>query len=246
MKKNNHHLFVIVILAAILLPTVLSTISQAEESWLNKLLRYTGISATPSTLKGSCQAIDSGVIYIAQTKNRFKERLTGEGGWRSPIFAPDDKSILAMQGDKLISISLNNKGKKTLYTVPDLLKLIGFSKSDPDSLLVLKEDKEGRVGTALFSLQNGDIIPLPFDRKSRDNRRLLIHLKSWDRDYGETKVSVKCEAEQGMLANRQWSDVYISLGSRSLLNISNCEASDCGQPSLSHDGQQLVFINSLD
>src|SRR5437667_12110535 len=79
----------------------------AQDGLLNKLLRITGISATPSQQKAPSEEIEAaGEIWISNVKTGTLQRLGHEDGFRSPIFGPNDETVLAVKGETLWQLSL--------------------------------------------------------------------------------------------------------------------------------------------
>jgi Tol biopolymer transport system component len=52
------------------------------------------------------------------------------------------------------------------------------------------------------------------------------------------------ESAQSIEGTREWTDVYIQQGDGKAKNVSRCDRSNCGQPSLSPDGKTVVYIQS--
>jgi hypothetical protein len=87
------------------------------------------------------------------------------------------------------------------------------------------------------------VTPLPHDRSSQEHRDIIAHVKGWERVYGGTSVYVKTEVKQGMSGAVEWTDVYLERGTGPV-NVSRCDGVNCGQPSLSHDRNRVVFIKA--
>ena len=66
------------------------------------------------------------------------------------------------------------------------------------------------------------------------------------RVYGDTKVYVRTESKSDMAGSVGWTDVYLKQGNNSPLNVSRCDGVNCGQPSLSNDGRQVVFVKAAE
>ena len=69
----------------------------AAESWVDWLLRVTGITATSRSLRGEPYELE-GDVYVANLTTTVRERYARGGGFRSPIFYPNGKSIQAKIG----------------------------------------------------------------------------------------------------------------------------------------------------
>jgi len=214
------------------------------ESLLAKLLRITGISATPSQQKGPGDEMESGgVIWLSEITTRKTRQLSAEGGFRSPIFAPNDQSILASKAGALWQISLSDGAAKKLHDVPGLTKLIGIDRDNPDRILILLR-RDATTGPALLSLSTGRTTVLPSDPNSPNDRKLLNHLTEWERVYGETKVYPKEQRREGIAGPMEWQDVFLQEDGNAPINLSHCDGDNCGQPSLSGDGSKVVFVRA--
>ena len=95
------------------------------QSFWSTVLRMTGISATPSQLKGPDDEIQAGEIWVADLPRKTRLRITRHGGYRSPVFLAGDEHILALKGNKIIQIPLAGGEPKSLYTLKAVTKLVG-------------------------------------------------------------------------------------------------------------------------
>jgi hypothetical protein len=68
---------------------------------------------------------------------------------------------------------------------------------------------------------------------------MLDHLAGWSRVYNTTTLFVEPAAEAG-----QGTDVYMKRGQTEPVNINMCDGALCDQPSLSHDGNRVVFVKT--
>lgn len=217
--------------------------ASAESLW-KKLLRITGISATPSQQKAPGDEMEAGgEIWIAQVKSGTLRKLSDASGFRSPIFAPNDRAVLALKEGALWQLSLETGAARKLRPSAGLTKLIGIDRDDSDKVLVLIEHGS-TTGPAFFSLASGAISEISYDANSPDDRKLLRHLKGWERVYGETKVYPQAQTRDGVAGTVEWQDVFLKKDDGPPVNISRCDGTSCGQPSLSSDGEKVVFIRA--
>jgi hypothetical protein len=215
------------------------------ESFLKKILRFSGISASPSQQKGIKDEPDAGDIWLIHLARKTGQRITWDGGFRSPVFAPGDETILAVRADTLVRIPLDGAEPEELFPVKGVVKLVGFGLEEPDRLLLLKKSGDDRPAAGFYSMQSGKFTKLPYDENSPEDREMLNHLIGWERVYGRTTVSTKPETKVVLGGNKKmWTDVYIKQGKQNPLNISKCDGQNCGQPSLSHDGRMVVYIKA--
>jgi hypothetical protein len=216
----------------------------AAQSFWDTLLRITGIAATPSQQKGHSAGPETGDIWISNLAQKTRQRVTHGGGYRSPVFLPDDASLLALQGEAVFQLPLSDNAPVRLYTVQGVTKLVGFHREDPDKVLILLTGADQQHAVGLLSITSGQVTPLPYDRQSEDAQRLYRHVQGWERVYGTTILYVQAQSPQGAAGAGEWTDVYRKHGDEAPANISKCDDAHCGQPSLSHDGRQVAFVKA--
>jgi hypothetical protein len=216
------------------------------QSFWATVLRITGISATPSQLKGPGDEVQDGDVWVADLAHRTRLRVTRDGGYRSPVFSSADENILALKGNTVVQLPLSDGEPKKLYSIKGVTKIVGLDREDADKVLILLQDVEGRDAAGLLSLKSGQVTPLTYDRKSQDHRRMISHMKEWERVYGDAKVYVRSESKRVLSGTIGWTDVYLKKEDSSPLNVSRCDGVNCGQPSLSYNGRQVVFVKAAE
>lgn len=212
-----------------------------KESFWQRVLRASGIAANPSTLKGPERGA-SGQIWVAELGGKRTRELTAGGGYRSPVFIPGRNSILALKGSDIVRLPVGGGAPERLYTINGISKLVGFNRDTPDQLLVLTEDSFAKPSVGWLSVKTGRFVPMPYDPASSEDKRMLEHLRGWDRVYGGTSVYVNSLIKQSLSGPVEWTDVFLKAERGEPINVSRCEDVDCGQPSLSANGRLLVFI----
>lgn len=216
----------------------------AEEGLLNKLLRITGISATPSQQKAPSEEIEAGgEIWISNVKAGTLQRLGHENGFRSPIFGPNDEAVLAVKDGALWRVSLQTGTATKVRQVVGLTKVVGIDRHDSDKILVLIK-RGSTTSLALLSLATGAITEISYDANSPNDRKLLNHLKGWERVYGDIIVYPRAQTRESVTGTVEWQDVFLKRDDAAPINVSSCDGANCGQPSLSGDGTKVVFIRT--
>lgn len=214
--------------------------SRPKETFWQWVLRFSGVSANPSTLKGAGDEPAAGQVWVADLASGAIRKVTAEDGYRSPVFYPNGAAILALAGSDVVTISAGTATR--LHHVAGITKLVGFSLDDPDQVLMLKEDEEGHPSVARISVKTGAVVPLPFDARSNTDRQMLEALQGWQRTYGATTIYVKREPVETLSGTAERSNVFVKPAGRDPRNVSRCDTADCGQPSLSADGNRVLFI----
>ena len=217
---------------------------QSKESFWQWALRFTGISATPNTLKGAGDELVSGQVWLVDLPSATRRRITADDGYRSPIYFSSGFDMLALHGATVVRISNGGAKIENLYNIAGITKLVGFSRDAPGEVLALTEDDAGHVAPARLTLSTGTITPVPYDPQSDYDHQMLEHLEGWQRSYGETVVYVKRESKQALSGPVEVFNVFLKAPGREPVNVSNCDAANCGQPSLSPDGNRVLFIRA--
>lgn len=213
--------------------------SARADSLFDRILRVMGISATPSQMKGDSNVI-AGQIWIAELKSGRRTALTVDSGYRWPVYEPGGEGVVALNGERLVRISLKAQEAKVLHTIPGVDKLVGFDVDQRDSLLVVLNDDNAPL--AMVSLKTGQLTPLPYDPKLKVHRSMLSHVKGQERVYATSRVYIKTESKQGLEGTMEWDDVYVRQGDAAPRNVSECDGVACSQPSLSPNGMEVVYI----
>ena len=229
---------VVQVLAALAVLAV-ATAGRAE-TMMEKLLRVSGLTASPAEMRGPGDEPDAGDVWVVMPGGGAPTALTFGGGYRSPVFAPDG-SVFALKGDTVVRVA---PGAATLQKAAGALKLVGFDGKNADELVVLLDGGGAGSTLGVLSLKTGKMVPLPYDAKSDGERRMLVQIRGQSRVYGDASVYVKTESRRGMTRAIEWTDVYLQRGSQPPQNVSACDGVNCGQPALSPDGRRVAFVKS--
>ena len=65
-----------------------------------------------------------------------------------------------------------------------------------------------------------------------------------DVTINDRHIDVKRQSKRALSGTVEWSDVFLEVGNQTPVDASKCEGVNCGQPSLSENGRQLVFIKA--
>jgi hypothetical protein len=215
-----------------------------KESFWKKVLRIVGISSTPSAQKGPGDEVIAGDIWMVNLENDARSRITRDGGYRSPILVAGGQAILALKGDEVLQITPSGGKLRRIATIKGAVKLVGISLDDTDKVLVLSEDESQRPAVWMLSIKSGQTTALPYDDRLKEDRAMLAQIRGWERYYGDTKLYVKKETRDELAGPVEWVDVFLKQKDRNARNVSKCEGINCGQPSLSQNGQYVLYIKA--
>jgi len=214
------------------------------ETFLMKILRIAGVSATPSQQKGPGEEMEAGgEIWLANVKMGAPRKLSSEAGFRSPVFTPDGQAVLAIKDSALWRVPLSGVLPQKLRDVTGITKLVGSDRDDPDKILVIIERAQAST-VALLSIATGTTTEIAYDPKSSEDRKLLSHLKGWVRVYGDMQIYQKTQSREGRAGMVEWNDVFLKKGDAAPADLSHGDGTNCGQPSLSPDRTEVVFIRA--
>lgn len=219
---------------------------QKRTSFVEKLLKFFGISDSPGTLKGPGDEVASGQLWLADLNSQSTRALTSGDGYRSPIFLTATKEVLALRGSDVVQLPvLGGEGRK-LYSIDGIVKLVATGSADAGTVLVLlRGEAGGRPRVALLNVSTGAITPVPYDPASSQDLQMVEDLAGWSRTYGDRHIYVKRQSKQALSGTVEWSDVFLQVGNQTAVDVSQCGGVNCGQPSLSADGHWLVFVKSV-
>jgi hypothetical protein len=247
------------VLAAVLLLTagtggaVEKVKAKPAESFWDKFLRITGISATPSTSKEG-QSEDAGDIWIGEIGGVSRLRLTSTGDYRSPIFSADGREVFALRGNPpdAVLVRIGTSGGDEPITVrkaPRITQLVAVDREESNSLVVLTGVRGASTDLALLSIDSDRIQslhPEPADKSYTDALALAAR---WDRRYSvpgfpslEVTVRPTPAGELNVPGAQSGTDVFVNEEAGEPVNLSRCRGDRCLQPALSPDGKLVAFV----
>lgn len=224
---------------------LLSAQSQKKtESLWAKLLRIAGVSSTPASLRSEDHATIGEIWWVPLDGQSVPRRLTKGGGYYSPVFDGQGQSVLALNNGDMFRVGLSNGVPAKLYSLAGVTKLVGLSRDDPDQLLVIGKDiQEHLPFVALVSIQSGKLVVLARNPQSDEDRVMMAHLAGWERVYGDTHLYTEENETEGAGGTTiEFTDVFLKRGTNPAVNLTRGNRISSGQPSLSPDGQKVVFI----
>lgn len=210
--------------------------------FIDRMLKFLGISDSPGTLKGPGDEVRSGALWVADLGSHTTYPVEHGDGYGAPVFLPQSNDILALSGSDVVRISPSGQMRK-LYSVAGITKLVAVRADNPDTVLILLTDNAGghpRVG--LLSVRSGEVTPMAYDPNSSADLQMVENLEGWTRSYSDKQVYVRRQTKQALSGTVEWSDVFLKAAGQDPVNVSRCNGANCGQPSLSADGRLLIFV----
>jgi hypothetical protein len=212
-----------------------------HQSLSAKLLDFIGIPADSGALRGADDPFEAGEVWVVEVAGGKSRQLTRTAEFRSPIFLPGGIDVLALRGSDVVRLSGPADAPRKLATVNAASKLLGCSVRDPDKLLLLATPPGGDE-LSVLSISTGQLSRVPFDPTSREDAELMAYLNGWGRTYPAGSLYVQRHAQETLAGVVEWQDVFFQSGNGKAMNVSRCDATNCGQPSLSPDARRVVFI----
>jgi hypothetical protein len=228
-------------MAVILLLALCFPEGSFADSFWDDLLRFFGISASPAQMKGIESALNDGEIWIASLEDGDRKALTTKAGYRWPIFHPHGSSLLVLHGEDIIRITLTDPMTvETLFRNPNVEKLVGFDRQDPERVLVVMAGATPTL--AVMDLRDGRVSRITLDTESDRGITMLAHIRGQDRTYDDIELFVGTESARRMSGVIEWTDVFIQRGDAKPVDVSCSDGTDCGQPSLSFNKKAVLYI----
>jgi hypothetical protein len=226
------------------LAVLLMTSSAARaDDWVDRIARVLGISKTPSQQKSPAPSPSTsrrGDVYVVQLGGGAPH-LVAAGEYRSPIFLPGGVALLALDGSRLVRISVEGGNPEPLRPYPGILKLLGADGGDPDKVLVLLEH-DRRIGVATVSLGTGVVTPIPHDPNSPEHRKLVLYLRGDARKYGDVELWTKVEFRRRGGVSLEWTDVFVQQAGIPPYNVSACDGDDCVEPAVAPGRDRVAYV----
>jgi len=218
---------------------------QPPSAW-SRLLSVLGISATPRSQKDVERSGVTGKIVVARLDAGFEplgqRDITDAGGFRWPVFLPGGEQVLALRGDTIVRVSVQQRTVEDVAEVKGVIKLVGVNADKPDEVLLLFDaDRDNCPVVGLFSITNKQLTPVPYGRTDLDDAWINTLMGS-ERTYPKEGVTlVEVEERLRESPRESWFNVYLRIGAREV-NISGCEKVKCLQPSFVNPPRMVAYI----
>jgi hypothetical protein len=214
--------------------------ASAKDTWVDTLLRVTGLTASPATMRGLVDDVVTGDVWLADTQGNPPLRATTDGDYRSPVFSPTDGGIFVLRYDTLLKIPPTGGRPKPMFVVRRIVKIIGFQSANPNELFVLLDNVDAPLG--VVSLVSGQLTRIYFDRTVNGAAEMLAQIRGQDRSYGPLKIRVIARSKRESGGVVESTEVYLQRDGLPPKMVSACNRSRCGEPALSLNGQRIAYV----
>jgi hypothetical protein len=161
-------------------------------------------------------------------RNKTQDKLTFDGGYRCPVFTPDDQRLLAVRGQDLVWISPKDSSITAVDHAPvGIVRLVGFEASASGKPRVVVVTRQA-VG--LFSPWDGIFVPLDLGRDDEEYARGPLSQGALESNAG--LVSVDTTGHEMTVERKGHEPLELTPGSKATY----------ADPVLSHDGATVAFI----
>jgi hypothetical protein len=228
--------------ALLLLALSWSASVHARSKFWERLLDFIGVTDGPGQIKSAAD-VAQGRLFTKDLVSGAERPLTAEAGFRWPVFSLDGRTVHALRGDELVTIDVASaRALPPHRKLAKVEKLVGVDRSQRDRMLVLLKDAAVPIG--VLSLKSGKVTPLPFDPRDAEQARALGRLSSDERAYGDDRIFVQKQSKATLSGTSEWQEIYLQSGAAPAHPISSCAGASCGQPALSVDGKQAVWVRT--
>jgi len=203
---------------------------------LSKLAGLFGLPSSPSQMRGEDPHV-SGDIWLIPIPSGARVRVTTDGEYRSPVFSTDGQALFALRGAAIVRIDLANHSVREIAPVPDVSRVAGMAPDGPPAMILVVDAGGQHLET--FDLGSMRRTPLPHDPRNPADATVVAYLAGDARDYGDIRLTV---ADQHT-SFRTWRDVFVQMGERPPVNLTNGSGVTSRQPALSPDRTRVAYVN---
>ena len=219
---------------------IAGTAFAAQESWIARLLRVTGLTASPATMRSSASDDISGDLWLVDVEGRQPKALTSGGRFRSPVFSPDGSSLFMLRNDALMSIPVQGGKASQVLVVPGAVKIIGFQRDNADEILILLDSPPAPI--SVVSLSRKSHQSLAFDGNLDGADDMLAQVRGETRTYGHIRLLVRDQSRRSSGGIVEWTEIYVQRDEGAPRQVSSCNGRQCRQPALSSNGASVAYV----
>jgi hypothetical protein len=219
---------------------IAGTAFAAQESWIARLLRVTGLTASPATMRSSANDDISGDIWLVDVDGKQPRALITGGRFRSPVFSPDGGSLFMLRDDVLMRIPVQGGKPSQVLVVPGAVKIIGFQRDNADEILILLGSTAAPI--SVVSLSRKSHQSLAFDGDLDGAEEMLAQVRGETRTYGHVRLLVRDQNRRTSGGMLEWTEIYVQRDEVAPRQVSSCNGRQCRQPALSSDGASVAYV----
>jgi len=172
--------------------------------------------------------VREGAIWLTDLETGRRHEVAPDPIYAYPVLEPSG-ALVALSKHNLVRIDVATGQARMIASDVHLRKLIGVA---PDGTILALAD-EGALGQPALVSPSGEV-RLYAAPDSRKERRDVAILNNESRAYAGDRGLIVDRSDHGF-------DVYLmTTGGRQ--NLTDCGTDACGQPALSNDGRQVVYI----
>ena len=212
------------------------TESEPEESVVARIF-WKGVEALNLIFKavGSLGGSpDAGEVWIVDLNDGSQRRVGGTDlMW--PVLAPDGDAIFAVRDGDVVRFGLSGGDEVPVENSADWRKLIGVMQDG--SILGIVEGSPRARPALIKPSAELELLPAPETDEDRRNVSLLLQQ---DRAYADDRALLVRRSARG----GRGFDVFLVTAPDRQRNLSDCGDERCGQPSLSPDGEKVLYVRA--
>lgn len=196
-----------------------------------------GVRLTPPRPLRSGDEFAQGELVIAAADGTGERRLAVGRTVRWPIFGDTGSVVYALSDSLLVAVDAQSGEIRNVAPAGSIAKLIGYGKQKSGTALAIT----GPSTVGLVSLVTATLLT----QAEVSDTAWSSYLNGSLRHYDDTAVYSQAVTTIGALGASEALNVFIRIGEQKAKQVSRCHDSDCGQPSLSPDGQHVVYVRTL-
>jgi hypothetical protein len=178
---------------------------------------------------------DRGEIWTFDLRSGQRSRIGTGGDLAWPVLAPDGTTVYALRGNQLVRFDDSGSGTVAAIVETGWRKLLGVRQ---DGAVIGFVKGVPRARPAIL-LPTGELQTFQHAESDEEEDRTSTLLEE-NRAYADGRnLMVKRSARGG-----RGFDVFLVSGGKER-NLSDCGDDACGQPSLSPDGQRVLYVRDV-
>jgi hypothetical protein len=179
------------------------------------------------------------LFIVAATESATPRRLTKDGNYMSPIFAPNgSNTVYALSADQIVMIDVGSGGVQALRPRNGIVRLIGAVRDSKHHALAVVRGADSRQSAQIVSLVE-EGAPAVVVATGREAVGAMLRD---ERVYEKLRLYTEKVEVSDPTGTLEWNNVFLEGPGHPLENKSKCIDAHCMQPSLSMDEQFVVYV----